>query len=191
MPHADGFRLDRIMDKAPPHLRWAMELAYNTGVRTGESELLALTWANVDFENGLVRVFATKTNTWRNVQVSDAFLARLKQMKAQASSDHLVEYKGKPVTCLRRSFKTAYKLAGITYPVILYDIRHLYATTTLSRGGDLVAVSKQMGHSSTVMTANVYYQEMAGERKRAAELLPQLKPGSGATGGPKFLKVQA
>jgi integrase len=183
--------LGKIMDKAPPHLRWAMELAFNLGVRTGESELLALTWANVDFESGLIRVYATKTNTWRNVHVSDAFLARLKQMKEQALTDHLVEYRGKPVVCLRRSFRTACKLAKITYDVILYDIRHLYATTLLSRGGDLVAVSKQMGHSSTVMTANVYYQEMAGERKRAVELLPQLTPVSGAPEGPKFLKVQA
>lgn len=182
--------LGLIMDKAPDHLKWAMELAFNLGVRTGESELLALTWANVDFENGLVRVYATKTNTWRNVQVSDAFLGRLKQMKEQALTDHLVEYKGKSVTCLRRSFRTACKRAEITYDVILYDIRHLYATTLLSRGGDLVAVSKQMGHSSTVMTANVYYQEMAGERKRAAELLPQLTPVSDAPKGLPFLKVQ-
>ncbi|MBI4805882.1 MAG: hypothetical protein HY795_11675 [Desulfovibrio sp.] len=54
--------LIHIMDKAPPHLRWAMDLAFNLGVRTGESEWLALTWANVDFVNGLVRVYATKTN---------------------------------------------------------------------------------------------------------------------------------
>ncbi|MBI4805883.1 MAG: tyrosine-type recombinase/integrase [Desulfovibrio sp.] len=86
-------------------------------------------------------------------------------------TDHLVEYRCKPVTCHRRSFRTACKAAGITYDVITYDIRHLYATTLLSRGGDLAAVSKQTGHSSTVMTANVYYQEMAGEKKRVAELL--------------------
>lgn len=183
--------LGRIMDKAPPHLRWAMELAFNLGVRTGESELLALTWANVDFGNGLVRVYATKTNTWRDVLVSDAFLARLTQMKPQALTDRLVEYRGKPVTCLRRSFRTACKFAGITYDVIFYDIRHLYATTLLSSGGDLAAVSAQMGHSSVKMTADVYYHEMKGERKRAVERLPSLTPVSGVPKGLPFLKVQA
>lgn len=180
-----------IMDKAPDHLKWAMELAYNLGVRTGESELLALTWPNVDFEKSLIRVYATKTNTWRNVHISEAFLGRLKQMKSQALTDHLVEYKGKPVTCLRRSFRTACKRAEITYDVIQYDIRHLYATTLLNLGADLAAVSAQLGHSSVKMTADVYYHEMKGERKRAVELLPSLVPVTGILGKLPALELKA
>ena len=149
--------LRRILQEAAPHLRWAIEVAYNLGVRTGVSELLALTWANVDWENGLVRVYATKTKTWRDVHVSEAFLNRLREGKPRAQTEYLVDYKGKPMSKFRRSFKTACDRAGITYPVTMYDIRHLYATTLLTRGGDLAAVSAQMGHSSTVNRGGVQF----------------------------------
>jgi integrase len=166
--------LRRILANSAPHLHWAIEVAYNLGVRTGESELLALTWANVDWENSLVQVYATKTKTWRDVHIPQTFLERLREMKAQAQTEYIIEYKGKSMSKFRRSFKTACERAGITYKVTMYDIRHLYASTLLSKGGDLAAVSAQMGHSSTVMTANVYYHLMSGERKRAVALLPPL-----------------
>lgn len=166
--------LIRIKAKASPHLRWAIEVAFNLGVRPGKSELLALTWGHVDWQNCLVKVYATKTKSWRDVHITPAFLERLKEMRTRAQTDYLVEYKGKPMNKIRRSFKTACKKAKITYPVTMYDIRHLYATTIISKKGDVAAVSAQMGHSSVDMTYNVYYHMLSGEKQRAVALLPSL-----------------
>jgi site-specific recombinase XerD len=48
--------------------------------------------------------------------------------------------------------------AGINVPTRMYDLRHLYATTMLTNGADLAAVSTLMGHSTITMTADTYYQ---------------------------------
>lgn len=166
--------LRRIMDYAAPHIRWAMEVCFNLGTRPGPSELFALRWDHVDFEKSTVRIYATKTKTFRTVPVTPAFLERLRGMRDKSQSSYIIEYRGKPVTTIRKSFNTACDLAGIKVPVRMYDLRHLFATTMLSNGADLAAVSKLMGHSTVKMTADVYYHYLEGEKEKAVGKLPSL-----------------
>jgi len=166
--------LMKIKTVAAPHLAWAIEVAWNLGVRTGESELFALKWIDVDWAQSTIRVFATKTQSARVIPVSSEFLERLKQMRAKAQTEFLIEYKGKQVKQFRQSFQSACKRAEIPYHVVLYDIRHLFATTLLREGGDLSAVSKLMGHSSVHMTANQYYHLLGDEKRRTIMKLPSL-----------------
>lgn len=131
-------------------------------------------WDNVDFNNGEVLIYASKTKTYRKVPVSKSFLPRLQEMKNTSKSGYVIEYHGRQVKKIAKAFRTACKNAGITYPVRMYDLRHMFATIMLSNGADLAAVSKLMGHSRVDMTANVYYQYMQGEKERAVNLLPVL-----------------
>lgn len=163
-----------IMTHADQHVRWAMEVCFNLGTRPGESELLALRWENVSLDKGVVLIYGAKTKTFREVPVNPEFVERLRAKRAEAKSDFVVEYKGQQVGMVRKGFKRACERAGITYPVRMYDLRHLFATTMLSKGGDLAAVSKLMGHSTIKMTADVYYHCQAGEKERAVSLLPSL-----------------
>ncbi len=164
----------RIMDKALPHVRWAMEVAFNLGVRPGPCELFNLKWEDVDFDKKRVHVYASKTNTHRYVPISDAFLARLKSMKELSQTEYLIDYKGKPVKSIKKAFSKAVKEAGITYRVKMYDLRHNFATFLMNKGADLAAVSKLMGHSRTSTTANRYYESRSDEIVRAAALLPDI-----------------
>ena len=166
--------LKRIQAVASPHLAWGIEVAWNLGVRTGESELFALKWADVDWVQSTVRVFATKTKSARIIPISPEFLSRLTAMRPKARTEFLIEYKGKQVKQFRQSFRSACKRAKIPYHVVLYDIRHLFATTLLQEGGDLSAVSKLMGHSSVHMTANQYYHLLGDEKRRTIMKLPNL-----------------
>ncbi|WP_043599764.1 tyrosine-type recombinase/integrase [Solidesulfovibrio magneticus] len=166
--------LKRIMDHAESHIRWAMEVCFNLGTRPGPSELFALRWEHVDFDAGTVRIYATKTKTFRTVPVTESFLIRLREMRDQSQSGFIVEYEGKPLTTIRRSFNTACEKAGITVDVRMYDLRHLFATTMLANGADLAAVSKLMGHSTVKMTADVYYHYLEGEKEKAVGKLPSL-----------------
>lgn len=166
--------LGRIRDAAPPHIQMAVDLAYNLGVRTGPSELLALRWKDIDWERSVVRIFATKTNTWRTVPVSPEFLARLRAAQEQATTDFLVEYKGKPIRSLKKAFRGACERAGIDRSVISYDIRHLFCSTLLYEGCDPVAVSQLMGHASTKMTLDQYGHVLVDAKRRAVERLPAL-----------------
>ena len=164
----------RIMDHAEPHIRWAMEACFNLGTRPGPSELFALRWEHVDFDGCSVRIYATKTKTFRTVPVTESFLDRLREMRKTSKSGFIVEYEGKPLTTIRRSFNTACEKAGITVDVRMYDLRHLFATTMLANGADLAAVSKLMGHSTVKMTADVYYHYLEGEKEKAVGKLPSL-----------------
>jgi len=164
----------RIMDHAEPHIRWAMEACFNLGTRPGPSELFALRWEHVHFDGCSVRIYATKTKTFRTVPVTPDFLERLREIRKTSKSGFIVEYEGKPLTTIRRSFNTACEKAGITVDVRMYDLRHLFATTMLANGADLAAVSKLMGHSTVKMTAGVYYHYLEGEKEKAVGKLPTL-----------------
>jgi len=166
--------IKKIMSNAQEHVKWAMEVCFNLGTRSGESELLSLKWENVNFTKGEVLIYGRKTKEYRTVPVTQPFLERLKEMKKAAKTEYLIEYRGRKITHLRRGFKNACKKAGITYPVRMYDLRHMFATTMLANGADLAAVSKLMGHARVTMTADVYYQYMQGEKERAVSLLPSL-----------------
>ncbi len=164
----------KIMACAEPHLKWAMEVCFNLGTRPGESELLSLRWENVDFAAGTVRIYASKTKTYRTVPINPEFLKRMEAERDQSVSGFVIEYMGRGLTTIRKSFKNACQRAGITYQTRMYDLRHLFATTLLSKGADLAAVSKMMGHATVKMTADTYYHYMEGEKERAVRLLPGL-----------------
>lgn len=138
--NVDDFR--RMMDYAEPNIRWAMKVCFNLGTCPGPSELFALRWKHVNFEKFTVRIYATKTTTFRIVPLTPAFLERLREMKDKSQSSYIIEYRGKPMTTIQKSFKTACDLAGIKVPVRMYDLRHLIATTMLSNGADLGLIHK-------------------------------------------------
>jgi len=167
--------IKKIMDAAEPHIRWAMEVCFNLGLRSGMSELLAMKWENVDFEKSEVKIYGQKTKTFRTVPVTEIFLDKLKDKKSVARSEYIVEYKGNQVKNIAKGFRNACVNAGITYPTRMYDLRHMFASTMLANGADLAAVSKLMGHSSIKMTADTYYQYMKGEKERAVNLLPAIE----------------
>lgn len=166
--------MKKIMDKAEPHLKWAMEVCFNLGTRPGESELLSLKWSNVDFTKATVHIYATKTKTFRTVPIKVSFLEKLKAMREYSTSEYIVEYNGHQIKSLKGSFRTACELAGINYPVRMYDLRHLFVTTLLSNNADLAAVSKLMGHATVKMTADTYYHYLEGEKERAVSMLPDI-----------------
>lgn len=167
--------LMKIYECADNHLKWAIEIAWNLGVRTGNSELLALKWEHIDYARGVLRVYAPKTKNCRTLPIRSDFKAHLKERQGKSQTEYLIEYKGRPVKSLRRSFRSACRRAGITYPIRMYDIRHLFASVLLSDGADLAAVSKLLGHSSTQTTVNNYYHLLHGEKERAVGLLPSLR----------------
>lgn len=164
--------VQKIRAEAAPHIQWAIDICLNLGVRTGQSELLSLKWNNVDFENGHIRVFATKTKNWRGIPVRPAFLEQLREMQAKAKTDFLVEYNGKPIKSLHNGFRNACRRADIPDEVISYDLRHLFCTTMLSKGAAPNAVSRLMGHASTKMTLDRYGHVLPGDAERAISLLP-------------------
>lgn len=179
--------LRRIIASAEPHLAWALEVEWNLGTRPGKTELFALRWADVDFDAPAIHVRGTKTaGSNRIVPITPDFRARLLIVRQEAQSAFLIEYEGRPVKQMARSLKTACRRAGITYPVCMYDVRHLFATVLLNEGADLAAVSALLGHSNVATTQKHYYQLMRGEKSRAVAMLPAIaEPKAG-----KLVKIK-
>lgn len=164
----------RIMEHAEPHVRWAMEVCFNLGLRPGKSELFAIRYEQIDWTASAIKVYAPKTKTFRTIPISPGFKQRLLEMEKLSQSGLIVEYLGKPVKRITKAFQAACVRAGIKVETRMYDLRHLFATTMLSKGADLAAVSKLMGHSRVTMTADTYYQYLQGEKERAVGLLPDI-----------------
>ena len=178
--------LKLIMECAPCHLQWGLEVEFALGTRPGVSELLKVKWQDVNFKENYVSVYAEKTKQWRQVPIAPEFKQRLLVKQAKAKTEFLIEYEDRTkktsdeeyevrgVKKLSRSFRTACEYAGITYPCEMYEVRHLFARTLLNNGADLAAVSRMMGHASVKMTADVYYNAQEREKRRAISLLPSL-----------------
>jgi len=95
-------------------------------------------------------------------------------MRKTSKLGFITEYAGKPVATRKKDFNNACAKVGIAADVRMYDLRHLFATTMLSKGADLTAVSKLMAHSTIKMTADAYYHYLEGEKKKAAGKLSSL-----------------
>lgn len=170
--------LERVMECAEPHCRWAIDVAFNTGCRPGRTELFKLKFADVvDWEKGQLLIRSTKTRP-REVDLRPDFLERLKAKRDEARSEYIVDYHGKPITRFKTSFNMALKRAGIEKKVRPYDLRHMYGTYLAKGGGDALAIRDLMGHSCIVTTQG--YLNHAKELKRGAvNCLPQLKTKDG------------
>jgi integrase len=165
----------KICDTAPPHLKWALIVQWNLDLRPGPSELFGLTWDCFSFDpeknNATIRLPKTKSKKF--VPLKPDFRKMLLEKMEKATSPYVVTYKGQPVKCLRRSFETACKKAGIPYDVTPYDLRHLFTSTLRSLGADDRSVADLAGHSEEVMK-KVYTHTVKCALEAAVSLLPSI-----------------
>lgn len=159
-----------------------LRLILGTGLRRGEA--LAITWAEVRLDraelviNGsLVRregrlvVSATKsTRSRRAVSLSPSMVRLLTEHRARQAAERLAagnlwEDSGFVFTTelghpadprnLLRAVALAAKKAGVP-PLGVHTLRHTYATTALLHGVPIHVVSRNLGHSSIAITADIY-----------------------------------
>ncbi len=161
----------------------ALKMILGTGLRRGEA--LALRWDEVDLlrqearvtgslvrVDGVLRVSDTKTvRSRRVVSLSPAVVALLKAHKAAQAEERLragnlweetgyvfaTEF-GMPADPrnLLRAVRIARTKAGLPDSIGVHTLRHTYATTALLNGVPLHVVSRNLGHSSIAITADIY-----------------------------------
>lgn len=156
-----------------PQYKNMFEFAFWTGLRT--SELIALTWEDIDWLRGEARINKAKTQAAdepettktrkgiRDVKLLGPALAALTRQKAitflRGSIVFLDPRSDKPWEgdeAIRQGpWKTAVKKSGVRYRRP-YQTRHTYASMMLTAGEPLGWVAGQMGHSDLSMLARVY-----------------------------------
>jgi len=166
--------------------------AIMTGARQGE--ILGLKWSDIDFQKKQAcinrtfntgRFFTPKTKgSIRRIDLSPMMIKALAEWKlvSGGKDDDLVFYsdnkpedtdeqlKRTPMNysnMVQRYYRKALKDAGIPQ-IRFHDLRHTYASLLLSQGENIKYVQTQLGHSSPMVTLNIYAHLMKKENQEAA-----------------------
>lgn len=160
-----------LMDGATvPHVKLFIGLAIATG---GRSEaLLQLTWDRVDFgddgddvggatidlrEKVVENPLTKKVRKGRAiVPMTGEIRAMLQTAKAEALTDHCVEWNGDPVKCIRKGFTEAVKRAGLGKDVTPHTLRHTVASHAADADIPMLKISRFLGHRDAATSERIY-----------------------------------
>lgn len=123
-----------------------LDIALHTGLRRGS--MYRMTWADVDFEHGLVRETKPKRGKVRYIPVNPVALAAFLKLHQASNDDGRVFDITKP----RHWFEKAVAKAGIV-DLHWHDLRHTFASRLTMLGVPLKQVQELMGHGNIGMTA--------------------------------------
>ena len=180
------------------------ELAFFSGMRT--SELIALTWQDIDFQRQCVRVNkasvagklkSTKTHSYRDIELNSRTLEALRrqwQRTGLASGYVFINPKtGSPFENDKvpwRPWQHAIKIAGVRYRKP-YNTRHTFATLNLMAGANPMWVARQMGHSTMKMLLENYSRWIdLADKQREKSKIEQLFDGKCANSVPKNTEME-
>jgi integrase len=138
--------LHQLLSELPDELRRAVVLGAYAGLRV--SEAAALDWRDIDVEARRARVTGKGGKT-RLVALSALLIDQL----LPDTGGNVVRPDGDPYTAgvLQHKVNAAIRSCGVD--ATFHQLRHRYGTLAYQATGDLIAVGRQMGHSSPVTTA--------------------------------------
>jgi integrase len=169
----EGDELARFLAHAGPQRPIFEFLAY-TGLRIGEA--LGLTWSDIDFDAGLIRVHRQlsrrrehaplKTEAGRREVVLAPAVAKLLREGWLASPNKAPDAfvfsntLGRSLDCrdVGEAFRATVNRSGITVigRLSLHSLRHGYASLLIAEGLNVVFVSRQLGHANPTVTLSTY-----------------------------------
>lgn len=161
--------IEKLIDKAPEHLKPIIIIAVNTGMRRGE--ILSLKWKNINFRKGYIEIEDSKSGESRKVPMNSTVYETLKELDKSHSFVFYNPKTKKNIVEIKRSFNTAREKAGLK-KVRFHDLRHTAATRMCELGVPLKIVSQILGHSTIKMTER-YANPTPDTMKEAVEKLSE------------------
>lgn len=169
----DRGEFDRLLTAVAgtPHLLTFLHLAIATAGR--KEALLDLTWDRVDFRAGIIDL-GTKPNGKKRARVpmTNTLRAALSHAHDVGSSDHVVEFEGRPVKSVRTAFSAAVRRAKLK-DVHIHDLRHTAAVWMAQKGGPNVMekIREYLGHTDLSTTYRIYARFTPGYLRDVADAL--------------------
>jgi integrase len=155
--YLDHEELRRFLNACPPDFRELAQAAVYTGARY--SELAGMRVEDFRPEASAVHFPKTKSGAPRYVYLADEGLAFFERLSAgrKPKSHLLLKKDGTPWGRNHhyRIMQEVCEAAGIE-PLGFHQLRHTYASLYLMSGGSLVALAKQLGHTTTRMVEKHY-----------------------------------
>ncbi|MBX8825285.1 site-specific integrase [Ochrobactrum sp. SFR4] len=155
-----------------PHLRTAFHLMLGTAARV--TAILELTWDRVDFDRKLIYLRDPNDKARRKgraiVPINTTLLSALREAKAGALTEYVVEWAGQPVKSLKKGIATASREAGIV-GISAHVFRHTAAVWMAEAGVPMEEIGQYLGHSSSEITRRVYARYSPDHLRKAASAL--------------------
>lgn len=177
---------------------------YLLGCRKGEA--LALTWKDIDLEQGVVTINKSVTrktkdaeykvttpknqSSNRKVSIPDSLCAEFAlyrlSLGERATDESFVFGVDRPLadSTTDRIFAAACAEAGVK-KIRIHDLRHSCASLLISRGISIVAVSKRLGHSKVEQTLNTYSHLMPRDDELMLKIADEIVAAVGTKHGNK------
>jgi integrase len=155
----------------PLAVRWRfiqlVRLLLLTGARL--REVMCAEWSEIDWGRGVLRVPAERGKTGAaEVRLSDRAVEVLRALEAAAGGSRWVipgETGERPLVGYRRMWLALLEEAGVS-DLRVHDLRHTFASYSLSGGQTLGTVGQLLGHRSTQTTSR--YAHLVDDAARAA-----------------------
>ncbi len=154
--------INRLLDESADHLRPVLVVALYTGMR--KSEILRLTWNDIDLDQRVIYVRNSKNGMAREIPISDELLSTLSSLPKSGGAVFR-HADGSAVNSIRTAFDNAVKRAQIE-EFSFHDLRHTFASHLVMHGVELVTVKELLGHKTIQMTLR--YAHLSPSHKQDA-----------------------
>jgi integrase len=148
----------RLLNSCESDFRRLAQAALATGARYGE--LIGLRASDFNPDSGTVHVRTSKSGKGRHIVLNDEGSALFKSLAAGKARNAVLLSKadGSPWKPAHqaRPMTEACKRAKIVPPVSFHILRHTWASLAVMRGGPLMVVARNLGHSDTRMVERHY-----------------------------------
>jgi integrase len=144
----------------------------DTGCR--KSEIMQMTWEQVDLNECLLKVYRSKTSTETHLYMTDRVYEVLKRRYQSRTTEWV--FTNESCTGYRKSvegIKNVLKKLGLD-DVVIHTLRHTFASKALNAGLQLYEVSRMLGHNSLQTTQIYSHLDMKGTAIKTKELLNEI-----------------
>jgi integrase len=140
--------LDACKRSTNPHLYVIVRLALATGGR--HTELLRLTWQDIDLKRGIMTFHDTKNHESRAVPITKDIVALLTQQHERYPLHVFPRRNGHAMTSFWDSWHAVRQQADL-HNFRFHDLRHTFASYLAMSGANLLAIAELLGHKRLEM----------------------------------------
>lgn len=139
-----------------PHVRLFIVLALTTAGRA--SAILDLTWNRVNLQKRMIQLSNPERHRTAKgratIPINDLAYEALKEAKAGAMTDYVIEWGGLPVKSVKKGVAAAARAAKVQCSP--HVLRHTAAVHLAEDGHSMNEIAQYLGHSNPVTTFRIY-----------------------------------
>ncbi len=140
----------RLCDACPEYLRPLIMTAFYSGMR--KSEIVFLTWEELDLKQGFIRLSAdrTKTKIARSIPLHPELKKMFSRIPRGLYTNRIFLKDGRPFEDFKKSFRSACRKAGLNN-FTFHDLRHCAINNLRLAGNDYFKIMAVSGHKTVAV----------------------------------------